>query len=178
MLQILLADHSVQDVWEQPQPVFYKDSLGKLRKHTFDFLITKKDGERIAVDVKPYHRVGPSGLRNALMAIKEQIGDDFADKYCICTEAEITRELAENSRLILRCRSMWVSSNVTKMARFAETINGAVMIGELMYHSDLKNDAMPAIVNLIDVGFLEVSDGIIGHHSFVRLALRDASLAA
>jgi len=178
MLQILHADHGVKEVCEQPPPVHYRDSKGKLRAHTCDVLVTMVSGERISVDVKPESRVIPSGLRKTLQAIKAQVGDAFADTYCICTEAEITRELAENSRLILRCRNMWSRENVAKMARFAETINGAVQIGPLMYHSGLERKAMPAIINLIDGGYFEVSQGIIDHSSYVRLSARNANIAA
>lgn len=169
MAYILLADNNVEDVWEQPPAVIYTDSKGEKHKHTFDFLVRFKSGERVAIAVKPYSRVEPSKVRTVLKRIRQQTGSKFADKFCICTEAEITRELAHNSRLIVRCRRMSDELQIAKMAKHAANLNGAVAIGELAYSSGLRDHALPAIVNLIDRGLLEVSDGRIDHFSSVRL---------
>lgn len=171
---ILMADQRVADIWDQPPAIIYADPEGKKRRHTFDFLVRFKSGERIAIAVKPYSRVEPSNIRAVLRYILQQTRGKFADKFCICTEAEITRSLSHNSRLILRYRRMINEQHMDKMARLATNLNGSVLIGELAYLSGLKENALPAIVNLIDRGVLETSEGRIDHFSFVRLKDRTA----
>lgn len=167
LLYILLAQKNVADVWEQPTSVAYVDDDGVSRQHTFDFLVTTTDGQRIAIAVKPEELVESSGIQKTIELIEQQSTGEFADTFCYRTEAHITCEAAFNGRVIHRCRRMRDEAKVAAMARFVADLNGAAMIGQISWKSRMAGDAFPAIVNLIDDGVLELFEGRIDHDNFV-----------
>lgn len=175
LLYILLTQKNVADVWEQPTAVEYVDEEGVSRQHTFDFLATIIDGQRIAIAVKPEELVESSGIRKTIDLIEEQSTGEFADTFCYRTEAHITREAAFNGRVIHRCRRMRDEAKVEAMARFVSGLNGAAMIGQVALRSRMAGNAFAAIVNLIDDGVLNVFKGRIDHDNFVYPAKLNAA---
>lgn len=49
---VAAADPNTVDIVEQPFTLRYIDGSGRTRRYTFDYLVTMRDGRRIAVEVK------------------------------------------------------------------------------------------------------------------------------
>lgn len=56
-LCLMLVRDDVRHIREQPPAISYVGTDGRPARHVFDFLVTKTDGERIAVAIKPMPRV-------------------------------------------------------------------------------------------------------------------------
>ena len=96
---VTLARQDVADVHDQPAPVDYIDKDGVARQHTFDFLVTKIDGEKVAVAVKSEEK--EEKLRETLELIAQQIPTTFADSVTVMTELDVPWWLDANSILML-----------------------------------------------------------------------------
>lgn len=83
---LLLADPSLWNLWEQPDPVAFVDFDGRQHTHRFDFLAEYRDGTTVAFAVKPKDRVESLDFRATLMAIRRDLPIGFADRVCLVTE--------------------------------------------------------------------------------------------
>ncbi|ATQ57211.1 TnsA endonuclease N-terminal domain-containing protein [Paracoccus yeei] len=102
VLEVLRARPDVADVAEQPPRVTWRDGSGVVRHHTFDFLVTLRSGERVAVAVKPAARVISSGVRVALAEIAAQIDPAFAARILLVTDRDIDPVEVRNATLLNR----------------------------------------------------------------------------
>lgn len=100
VLEVLRARPDVADVAEQPPRVTWRDGSGVVRHHTFDFLVTLRSGERVAVAVKPVARVISSGVRVALAEIAAQIDPAFAARIVLVTDRDIDPVEVRNATLL------------------------------------------------------------------------------
>lgn len=155
---ILLARRDISELVEQPPAVKFIDDYGRQHLHTFDGLATTTDGVRIAIDIKPAHRVRPSGLLDVHRAIKAQVGAAFADRYVIRTEEHIHPTDVANSSTVLRARRLPDRSADIAVRDLADRLTGWCRLGDLVAASEAGASAFDAVVRLIDEGVLTVRE--------------------
>lgn len=166
---MLMADRRVVRIHDQPPAVVYETPDGHLRKHTFDFLVTLRDGLRVAFAVKPSVRVGKSGIEDVLALVRRQAPKGFADRFLLRTEQHITKDRAFNARWILRARRGRNQTDVAAMAERVATLNGRARLADIVTASGLGARGRNALVCLIDEGAVELeTNNRIGDGSFVR----------
>ncbi|MCE8432742.1 hypothetical protein [Rhodovulum sulfidophilum] len=78
----------------QPPAISYVGSDGRPARHIFDFLITKTDGERIAVAIKPMQRVMKLNFASELEAASAAASKSLADRVLLVTDQHIDRVAA------------------------------------------------------------------------------------
>ncbi|WP_197029501.1 hypothetical protein [Paracoccus pantotrophus] len=84
----------IQHIWDQPPVVHYVGVDGRPAKHIFDFLVTKADGERIAVAVKPMQRVIARNFLSELERVAAATPKQFADRVMLITDQHVDRAAA------------------------------------------------------------------------------------
>ena len=155
-LDIVLADRRVARVQDQPPAVTYVTPDGRIARHTFDYLVEKVDGKRIACAVRPRSLVEKSGIEEILDLIRAQSLVGFADRAVLITEREASRRLAHNAQEILRARQMRNQRDVDALAAIASGLRGEVRLFDLVQSSGLGARGRNAVVCLIDEGVLEL----------------------
>lgn len=104
-LCLTLVRDDIQHIWDQPPVVHYAGPNGRQAKHVFDFLVTRTDGERIAVAVKPMQRVIARNFLSELECIAAATPKQFADRVILITERHLDRAAAaEAARTLARTR--------------------------------------------------------------------------
>lgn len=93
-LCLTLVRDDIQHIWDQPPVVHYVGADGRTAKHIFDFLVTKADGERIAVAVKPMQRVIARNFLSELERIAAATPKQFADRVMLITDQHLDRAAA------------------------------------------------------------------------------------
>ena len=88
---VLLARPDCARLFEQPEPVRYRDHEGKRCHHTFDFLLVLRSGRKIAVAVKPQAIADKRGLKALITHIAGQMDPGFADGALLLTDAMIRK---------------------------------------------------------------------------------------
>ncbi len=167
---MLQADRNIRSIEDQPSAVTYVDREGLTRRHTFDFRVVTIDGKRVAYSVKPTAKVKKSGIEEILRAIRKQVGPKFADIYELRTDAEITDAKAQDAREILHYRRACNEADVQEMRRFVSTLRGCAKMRDVARASAMvEGRAWAALVNLIDVGELALTEGShIGDFAAIR----------
>lgn len=106
----LIANPDVLEIQAQPPKVQYFDGLGKLKSHTFDFLLSMRDRTRVAVAVRPIERVRKWRFDQTLELIAQQMPRSFAASILLFTDADVPRpEIAPHAPatlLIERAREL------------------------------------------------------------------------
>jgi hypothetical protein len=177
-LYILLTDHRVNSVWDQPTAASYRDRRGIVRKHTFDFMAFHHDGRRIAYAVKPDSKIEQSGIKETISLIEKQCVPHFAHEIRLRTEREITPTRAYNAKLIFRTRAMrnLLGDAIDRVLAITETLQGAARIGDIVRATGLEDQAFRALVLLIDDGFVTADpDTRLGESTLVCKALKRAA---
>lgn len=104
-LCLMLVQPDVHDIQEQPKAISYRRHDGSQGTHTFDFLVTRADGSRTAVAIKPQARVKSRDFITELKLIAAATPKDFADSVKLITEAQLDRRAAtEAERQLMRSR--------------------------------------------------------------------------
>ncbi|GHH04004.1 Tn7 transposase TnsA N-terminal domain-containing protein [Pseudodonghicola xiamenensis] len=93
-LCLTLVRDDVHHVREQPPAISYVGTDGLPARHVFDFLVTKADGERIAVAIKPMQRVLKLNFASELEAVAAVVSKSFADRVLLVTDQHIDRAAA------------------------------------------------------------------------------------
>ena len=93
-LCLMLVRDDVHHIREQPPAISYVGTDGRPARHVFDFLVTKTDGERIAVAVKPMQRVLKLNFASELEAVAAAVSKSFADRVLLVTDLHIDRAAA------------------------------------------------------------------------------------
>lgn len=163
-----MVDGNVVWIREQPPPVSFVDAAGKLRSHTFDFLVLRKSKLRVAVDIKPKRRILSTGLDVDHELIKAQVGAAFADIYLILTEEDLHPDAVADARLLLRARRTPDAEADSAVLRFLPPKGGSTSIKHIVSATGLEAAAFNAVVRLIDDGRLAISgDGRIDYGAAV-----------
>lgn len=148
-LTMVLVHPDVVEVQEQPQAVTYIDEDGKVRTHTFDFLIRLRDGRTIAVDVKADGRRLKSGIDKVHRLIQKQ-HPGYADKFIVRTDREISRVRVRNAELILRARTLRNEETIEELRRHLASMHGVFRLDSLVALFNDEAAGFNAVLNLID----------------------------
>lgn len=93
-LCLTLVRDDIQHIWDQPPVVQYVGRDGGPVKHVFDFLVTKTDGERIAVAVKPMQRAIARNFLSELERVAAATPKQFADRVMLITDQHLDHAAA------------------------------------------------------------------------------------
>ena len=168
LAEMLCARRDISQVVDQPPAVDYTTSDGLARRHVFDFLAITTGKQRIAIAVKPATKVQSSGIETVVSLIEKQVGNRFADRYVIRTEAHITRDRVFNARLILRSRNHQSEDDQKVILALVPMAASSTQIAALVNGSGLGARGFNAIIGLIDLGILRhVAHGRIDYASHV-----------
>lgn len=170
-IYISLASDLVVDYLDQPPPVTFRWPDGRNSEHTFDALLTLRDGTRVAVDVKPKEKVDKSLILKVQRFIEEQVGASFADVYLLRTEDHIHPDDVYDAQLLLRARRLACAASDSVVAKLADGLHGWCQLRDLVATSGIGGDAFNAAVRLVGDGVLEVRDcARVTYECFVRRA--------
>ncbi|MDX8355576.1 hypothetical protein [Cognatiyoonia sp. IB215182] len=113
----LLAPDTVQ-VHEQFGPVSFVQPDGHPGKHYFDLLVTKADGHRVGIAVKPTERLKSGRFIRELESIQKTMSSDIADEVRLVTEVCFSRADAFNAVMYHRfaiCRDEAVEERLSEV---------------------------------------------------------------
>ncbi|SDG43144.1 TnsA endonuclease N terminal [Celeribacter baekdonensis] len=111
-LCLMLVRDDVHHIREQPPAISYVGTDGRPARHIFDFLVTKKDGERIAVAIKPMQRVLKLNFASELESVSVAVSKSFADRVLLVTDQHIDRQAAAEAARTLA----WSRPSLTEVA--------------------------------------------------------------
>jgi hypothetical protein len=158
----------VATIFDQPKAVEYIDDAGRLRHHTFDFLIVMHDGTRIYIAVKPSARVIKSGIQHTIELIAGQLPVGTADSIKLITDADFTRADRFNASQAFECSRFPIAEHDDLVDRITAEMIGAVRINDLVEVSGVGGGAFRAVVRLISRGiFAPAATGRITPESYV-----------
>ena len=173
VLLILLARWDVLDVWEQPTAVEYVDDDGVVRVHTFDFLVTLRDGTRIAIAVKPAAKVVESRIQRTVDLIAEQMSPDFAGYAQLITDKFFTVDDQINAQLIHAVKNDFEPEDDAVVAKLIQKLRGETTIAKLVEASGIKGYGFRAVVRSIGAGQLKLIEPcVIDYDSVVARGQR------
>lgn len=158
-------------IWDQPDAVTYVDDDGKIRRHTFDFMVILNCGRRIAYAVKPRAKVERSGILRIIELIRQQVGDRFADAYVLRTDEDITPTRVSNAHLIVMSQAERNDDHVSRVRLITASMVGAARIADVAARSGLHGHALRAIACLIGDGVIRLAHpGLINHSASIAPA--------
>lgn len=91
-LCLMLIRDDIFDIWDQPAAIKYVGRDGRPASHTFDFLVTKTDGTKIAIAIKPSDRAAAIGFVEDLELVEQATPKQFADQTILITENQLNRK--------------------------------------------------------------------------------------
>lgn len=94
---VFIARSDLKEIREQQSCTYFSN-----RRHTFDFIVERMDGTRVAYAVKYEEDVTPE-LEGILEVIASEHGSLVADEFRILTEKDLNLIQLNNSRHILDC---------------------------------------------------------------------------
>lgn len=97
VLCLLLVQHDPYDVWEQPPAISYIDPRGRPSTHYFDFLVTLRNGTKLAVTVKPMKHVKKYSFVRELECIRAATPKQYADKVFLVTDKQVDPKAARDA---------------------------------------------------------------------------------
>lgn len=175
--QVLVAcSNDIVSVEEQLPPIAFRDELGVERHHYFDFRITRSDGTRTAIAVKPEALVERSNFRQTLRLIGNATPKAFADHICLVTDEMLTPELRTYSAAIQSARhdamlrpKRTANDDAAADAVIAKMLGGWT-IGHLAEAISLPDGrGYRAVLRAIADGRLSIPDGyLLKDDQFVR----------
>jgi hypothetical protein len=153
---VLLARLDLVDLVDQPPPITYRTRDGVEHHHTFDFLATFVDGQRIAFECKAHWRAVRDDLEGFYRSLAKQVPSRFAHRIRIVTEASFSPAQIHDATLLYDCRRD--PPNVLDMAVRTAAIGifGSVSVAKLVAWIGGGNDgaAFRAIVRAVGAGVL------------------------
>jgi hypothetical protein len=136
--------------------VIYIDDDGRQRRHTFDFLVTMKDGTRGFVGVKPAALVDKTGIGRVVELAAEQILPSLADWTLLFTEQDLSPIDLANAQIVHHARRDPWPEDDAAVARLLRGLKSETTIGELATKSGLEGYAFDAVVRAIAAGKLKL----------------------
>lgn len=173
---VLVARPDIVHLWDQPPAVNYKDYDGSWRRHTFDFLATRRCGTRFAIAVKPAELVKLRNFDARLRLIAQQVPPSYATGVILVTEKMISDDDFSNSLLL---RSVLLDTDFEAyelLTSIVGSLNGATTVAHLGKTLRRNNGGFRAVVRLISEGVLvKVGPGLLSPKTLVRAAERAAA---
>lgn len=132
------ADRNVKEVLGQPPAVRYRDLNGKLRKHTFDFLITMHDGTRKFIFVKPMKSVVKHRYDIVVKLIASQLTRRQADAVLIMTEQDVSDVKVDTAELFLQALREPACRDIEAILDVLREASGPMSIADVVAAIDDK----------------------------------------
>lgn len=146
---ISLADDRTIDLVEQPFTLRYLDNRGRQRRYTFDYLLTRRDGCRIAIEVKHAARASLPKVLEKVREAAKHVVPKYADEVRIFTDRHYTRAQYENAEQLLNCRKHLDPEADLQMEATISKFRGEITVADLVKLSGLGNRAYPAVVRAL-----------------------------
>jgi hypothetical protein len=156
VLHLLLARNDVHDIWDQPPSVSYRGYNGELRTHTFDYLVTKTNGERLAIAVKPAAKVISRNFRNELLQVRQAMPRFFADKIVLITDQSFTKADANNAMRLHQFQHHKDLEADCIIADILKTWTHECTIADIVSQSGLEGRAFRSVFKAIYQGIVRV----------------------
>ncbi|MFP7675810.1 TnsA endonuclease N-terminal domain-containing protein [Marivita sp. S0852] len=153
-LLVLLSQQSVVDIWDQPPHIIYRNRGGKSAFHTFDFLVTLEDGNKIAIAVKPGALVERYRFDREIALIKAQTAKQFADDVLLVTENSFSAAEVRNAELLHMFRQAEDAEADAAVQQILRGMNCDTSLGQVVTATGLQGRAFRA-------AFKAIFDGIV-----------------
>lgn len=153
-LLLLLAMADVYSIRDQPPKIRYRNGVGKLCSHTFDYLVTMASGERVAIAVKPAALVVRRGFIDELGYVAAAVPLAYADRVVLVTEKNLNTDEVANAEMLHAFRRQPDQAADEAIVGIIEGLTGRVAIGHLVEASGLGARGFRAVVRAIYDGKL------------------------
>jgi hypothetical protein len=148
-LTIIAADPDVVEIEEQPPAVEYVGLDGRKKRKTFDFRVTRADGARVAVEVKPAAIAERTGLLDELRCLAKTMPRAFADSISLVTDDDIDPIALKNAGVMGRyCRNADFEAD-DRTGALVACLTGTVAIEDIVKAVGLGHRGFGAVVRLI-----------------------------
>lgn len=153
---VLLAQRNVVDLVDQPSPITYRTRDGIQHRHTFDFLATLDNGQRIAIECKAQWRADRDDLDGFYRSLADQVPCTFAHRIRIVTEASFSHAQIQDATLLYDCRRDPDDAFDAAVRAMAGGLFGSVPVAKLVDRIGRGDDgaAFRAIVRAVGSGIL------------------------
>lgn len=143
---LALADSDTVDIVEQPFTLRYLDEHWKTRRYTFDYMITKRDGTRVAVEVKNSAQAAKSQVIAKVRRAAAKLVPEHADEVTVFSNHHFTRTEVENSELIVNCQKQIDDDADAQISATIKAQQGGMTISDLVRLSGLSGRGFPAVL--------------------------------
>ncbi len=154
-LLLLLAMRTIWNVHDQPAPVSFVDTDGRLKNHTFDYRAQFTCGRVDAIAVKPEARAEKLNFRDTLAAIEKALPDGFANRVVLVTEKNLHPIEVQNAELLSFFRRSVDNEADAVVADIIRGLAGEVLIKDIVDRSGLKARGFRAVYRAIYGGLLD-----------------------
>lgn len=160
---IALADCNTTDIVEQPFTLRFVDSESRPRRYTFDYLVTMRDGRRVAVEVKNSQQASKPKVISKVRDAASRLVPDYADEVVLFTEKNFTRTQVENAEQFLNCQREADPNADNRLLAVISSLQGSMSVGDLVKISGLAERGYPAVVRAMYSNLLHWKmDALIG----------------
>ena len=149
ILLIMLLDPDVQDIWEQPTVLPYRNDRGVVRHHTFDFLVLTKSGEKLAIAVKPLEAAKRGRFDLELKQIARHMPPRFANRIVAITDQSFTWVEARNAEHLHHFRWRIDLEADDRTERAAEELRTSASIQDIVDRIGLGGRGYGAVMRQI-----------------------------
>ncbi len=166
---VTLVAPDVTQIHEQFGPVPFVNEDNRTANHFIDLLITKTNGRRIAVAVKPTARLRSGRFLRELQQLRKTMPSGIADEIRLVTEKSFRRSDAVNALTYLRFALCPDPEIDLRLRDVLSSVNGDITIGDLSKLCRAGGRGFRAIFRAIYEGRLRrVSHGRINLFTIIR----------
>lgn len=166
---VALTDPNTVDIVEQPFTLRYIDEAGRTRRYTFDYLVTMRDGRRIAVEVKNSAQARKPKVVERIRQAASRLVPEHADEVFLFTEESFTRTQIENAEQFLNCQREVDPEADRQLGTAVSTLRGSTTVSDLIKISGLAERGYPAVIRAMYSGSLQWNrERLIGPKTMVR----------
>lgn len=143
---LALADSDTTDIVEQPFTLRYDDETGKTRRYTFDYLISKRDGTRIVVEVKNAMQAAKPHVIAKVRQAAIRLVPSHADEVTVFTDRHFTRVEVENAEQIVNCQKEVDDDADVQISATIQSLQGGIKISDLVSLTGLAERGFAAVL--------------------------------
>ena len=146
---LALADNDTADIVEQPFTLRYEDETGRTRRYTFDYLITRRDGTRIVVEVKNAMQAAKPHVIATVKQAATRLVPSHADQVTVFSDRHFTRVEVENAEQIVNCQKEIDSDADEKISSTIRSLQGGIRVSDLVSLTGLAERGFSAVLRAI-----------------------------
>ncbi len=143
---LALADNDTADIVEQPFTLRYDDETGRTRRYTFDYLITKRDGTRIVVEVKNAMQAAKPHVIAKVRQAAARLVPSHADEVTIFTDQHYTRVDVENAEQLVNCQKEIDDDADAQISTTIQSLQGGMRISDMVSLTGLAERGFSAVL--------------------------------